>query len=57
MSRDDVLLDVSPRPAVDDARAAELAAEVYGVEGPVRELGSHQDRNFRVDGPGGRLVL
>jgi len=57
MSRDDVLLEVSPRPAVDGARAAELAAGVYGVDGPVRELGSHQDRNYQVDGPDGRLVL
>jgi Ser/Thr protein kinase RdoA (MazF antagonist) len=57
MSRDDVLLEVSSRPAVDGARAAELATEVYGVDGPVRELGSHQDRNYRVDGPEGRLVL
>ena len=50
-------LEVSPRPGVDVARATELAREVYGVEGPVRELGSHQDRNFRIDSPDGRRVL
>ena len=49
--------DVSPRPRVDVGRAAGLARDVYGVEGPVDELGSHQDRNFRVGSPAGRRVL
>ncbi len=51
------LLDVAPRPGVDAARAAEIARDVFGVEGEVRELGSHQDRNFRVDAADGRTVL
>jgi 4-aminobutyrate aminotransferase-like enzyme/Ser/Thr protein kinase RdoA (MazF antagonist) len=55
-SRPDAL-EVSPRPGIGPDRAAELARDVFGVEGPVRELGSHQDRNFRVDGPAGRHVL
>ncbi len=50
-------LDVFPRPSIDEAAAAALARTVFGVEGPVRELGSHQDRNFRIDTDGGRRVL
>jgi 4-aminobutyrate aminotransferase-like enzyme/Ser/Thr protein kinase RdoA (MazF antagonist) len=50
-------LHVSPRPRVDDARAAQLAHDVYGVEGAVTELGSHQDRNFRVVTDDGVRVL
>ncbi len=55
-SRPDAL-EVSPRPGIGPDRAATLSRDVFGVDGPVRELGSHQDRNFRVDGPTGRLVL
>ncbi len=55
-SRPDAL-EVYPRPGIGPDGAAELAREVFGVDGPVRELGSHQDRNFRVDGPTGRHVL
>ena len=55
-SRPDAL-EVSPRPGIGTERAAALSLDVFGVEGPVRELGSHQDRNFRVDGPAGRHVL
>lgn len=51
------LLDVAPRPGVDVARAAELARDLFGADGEVRELGSHQDRNFRVDTPDGPRVL
>ncbi|HET7900667.1 MAG TPA: aminotransferase [Candidatus Nanopelagicales bacterium] len=50
-------LDVAPRPGVDVGRAAELASTLFGAEGEVRELGSHQDRNFRVDTAAGRRVL
>ena len=50
-------LQVSPRPRIDDARAATLAREVFGVEGRVSELGSHQDRNFRVVTDDGVRVL
>ncbi|MBI1376361.1 MAG: aminotransferase [Frankiales bacterium] len=51
-------LEVAPRPPVDAGRAAGIARDLYGVEGPVRELGSQQDRNFLVETPlGGRVVL
>jgi len=56
MSFDDSL-EVSPRPGVDADRAGALALEVYGATGAVRELGSHQDRNFRIDTPAGPRVL
>ena len=36
----------------DDGR--ELARELFGVEGEPIELGSHQDRNFRITAPDGR---
>ncbi len=49
--------DVAGRPAVDADRAAHLARTLFGVEGPVRELGSHQDRNFLVASPAGPRVL
>ena len=48
---------ISPRPAVDAALAARIASDLFGVEGPVRELGSSQDRNFRIDTPAGPRVL
>jgi 4-aminobutyrate aminotransferase-like enzyme/Ser/Thr protein kinase RdoA (MazF antagonist) len=51
------LLSVSARPTVDAVRAASLATEVYGVEGTVTELGSHQDRNFLVRSASGDRVL
>jgi len=54
---DDAVLEVSPRPGIGRDRAAELAREVYGVDGTVSELGSHQDRNFGVETPEGRRVL
>ena len=38
-----------PRPAVSADDAVRLAAEVYGLEmAKIRELGSQQDRNFRL---------
>ncbi|WP_170322469.1 aminotransferase family protein [Acrocarpospora macrocephala] len=40
---------------VDQARA--VAAQYFGVEGVVEELGSNQDRNFRIDSPRGRFLL
>ncbi len=57
MQVDDSSLEVSPRPTVDAARAATIARELYGVDGPVVELGSQQDRNFRIDTGAGRVVL
>jgi Ser/Thr protein kinase RdoA (MazF antagonist) len=36
------------RPAIDEADARRVAGERYGVSGEVVELGSNQDRNFRI---------
>ncbi|MCU1416696.1 MAG: hypothetical protein JWP32_870, partial [Schumannella sp.] len=46
-----------PRPDVslDDARR--VAAERYGVQGEITELGSNQDRNFLLDDGTRRLLL
>ncbi|NQX11871.1 aminotransferase [Microbacteriaceae bacterium VKM Ac-2855] len=38
-----------PRPDVSSARAAAIAAELFGVRGRLHELGSQQDRNFRLE--------
>ena len=46
------------RPDVDPGEAARLLREHFGLDGALRELGSHQDRNFLVETPGGgRFVL
>ena len=46
------------RPRVDEAEAACLLRGAFGVEGSLRELGSHQDRNFLVTtAAGDRFVL
>ena len=45
------------RPDVDEAEAARLLRLAFGRDGTLRELGSHQDRNFRVDSADGRFVL
>jgi 4-aminobutyrate aminotransferase-like enzyme/Ser/Thr protein kinase RdoA (MazF antagonist) len=50
-------LEVSPRPAVGTALAARLAQDLFGVSGEVDELGSHQDRNFRIRAETGPVVL
>lgn len=47
-----------PCPDVGAAQAAEWLATYYGLSGALKELGSHQDRNFLVDcGDGRRFVL
>lgn len=46
-----------PRPVVSSADAASIASRHFGVSGEIRELGSQQDRNFRVDTDTGRFVL
>ena len=38
-----------PRPRVSPDEAARIAHELYGVSGDIIELGSQQDRNFRID--------
>jgi len=44
-------------PAVSPVRAREIAADLFGVDGAVSELPSHQERNFLVDSTSGRYVL
>jgi 4-aminobutyrate aminotransferase-like enzyme/Ser/Thr protein kinase RdoA (MazF antagonist) len=47
-----------PCPDVNAAQAAEWLATHYGLSGTLKELGSHQDRNFLLDcGDGRRFVL
>lgn len=46
-----------PRPEVSAADAAAVAAGRFGLEGAIVELGSNQDRNFRIDTGDGRFVL
>ncbi|HEY8589165.1 MAG TPA: aminotransferase [Naasia sp.] len=46
-----------PRPLVSVDEAARIAAVEFGVTGGVTELGSNQDRNFRIDAEDGRYVL
>lgn len=46
-----------PRPVVTAADAQAIALERFGVHGTPTELGSQQDRNFRIDAPSGRFVL
>jgi 4-aminobutyrate aminotransferase-like enzyme/Ser/Thr protein kinase RdoA (MazF antagonist) len=38
-----------PRPRLTLAQATDLARDSFGVTGAVTELGSHQDRNFRIE--------
>lgn len=46
-----------PRPDVSAEEAATLLLERYGLSGPIIELGSQQDRNFRISSDQGRFVL
>jgi len=39
------------RPSVTPTQAERMASELFGITGSARELGSHQDRNFRIDVP------
>ena len=50
-------LPVSPRPTIEAERAAEIARDLWGLEGEVRELGSHQDRNYLVRAAAGPCVV
>ena len=45
------------RPEVSPELARRVATELFGVAGPVRELGSQQDRNFLLQDASGRYVL
>ncbi|MGV8921466.1 MAG: aminotransferase [Pseudomonas sp.] len=46
-----------PCPEVSAAQALRLLEEHYGLGGVLKELGSQQDRNYRVDSDAGRFVL
>ncbi|MDJ0376627.1 aminotransferase [Cryobacterium sp. PH31-L1] len=46
-----------PRPRLTPEHATELARDRFGVSGVVTELGSNQDRNFRIETDAGSLVL
>ncbi|MHA7972037.1 aminotransferase [Rhizobium sp. CAU 1783] len=46
-----------PRPDVSEEQAAAVLKEHYGLEGTIKELGSQQDRNFRIDTGEARYVL
>ncbi|MGI5440923.1 aminotransferase [Streptomyces shenzhenensis] len=48
---------VRPMPPIDEAAAAALLAERFGVRGVLRDLGSQQDRNYRVRTATGDYVL
>lgn len=46
-----------PRPRVSATQAEEVARAHYGMVGSLVELGSNQDRNFRLDAGGRRFLL
>ncbi|WP_104178485.1 aminotransferase [Cryobacterium sp. Y50] len=46
-----------PRPRLTLDQAAELGRARFGVTGTITELGSHQDRNFRIKSDAATLVL
>lgn len=46
-----------PRPDITAAEAATILSERYGLTGSLTELGSQQDRNFRIVGDEGAFVL
>ncbi|WP_426126045.1 aminotransferase [Pararhizobium sp. PWRC1-1] len=45
------------RPDVNADDAMGLFVAHYGLSGPITELGSQQDRNYRIDAASGRFVL
>jgi 4-aminobutyrate aminotransferase-like enzyme/Ser/Thr protein kinase RdoA (MazF antagonist) len=44
-------------PELTPADAAGIARDLFGIEAAARSLGSHQDRNFLLEGAGGSLLL
>jgi 4-aminobutyrate aminotransferase-like enzyme/Ser/Thr protein kinase RdoA (MazF antagonist) len=46
-----------PRPDVSASEAADILLTHYGLSGTLFELGSQQDRNYRLDTDSGRYVL
>lgn len=47
----------TPRPDVTAGEAAAILETFYGLKGPIVELGSQQDRNYRIEAAEGRFVL
>jgi len=47
----------TPRPNVSVQDAVAVAAALFNLGGAFKELGSQQDRNFRIDAPTGRYLL
>ncbi len=56
---DEALVDrmALPRPDVTASDAEEILLAHYSLSGTLTELGSQQDRNYRVDNDRGRYVL
>ncbi|NEB02717.1 aminotransferase [Streptomyces sp. SID13726] len=48
---------VRPVAPIDEGAAAAVLADRFGVRGTLRDLGSQQDRNYRVRGETGEYVL
>src|SRR3954469_3553761 len=46
-----------PSPALGMDRVRDVLAQRYGLSGPLRSLGSHQDQNVLVDDASGRFIL
>ena len=46
-----------PSPSLGMDWARDVLAERYGLSGPLRSLGSHQDQNVLVDDASGRFIL
>jgi 4-aminobutyrate aminotransferase-like enzyme/Ser/Thr protein kinase RdoA (MazF antagonist) len=46
-----------PRPDISAVDAGTILAETYGLTGRLTELGSQQDRNFRIEAAQGTFVL
>jgi len=46
-----------PCPVIPAAQAAEIARDVWGIGGEIRDLGSQQDRNVRIKNNGQAWVL
>ncbi len=44
-------------PEFTSDEAGRIARELFGIDGTVKELGSNQDRNYRIDSAEGRFVL
>jgi hypothetical protein len=54
--REVTLVQPAP-PDIDEATAARIARDEWGVTGRARALGSHQDRNFLIEPEGAPRVL